>query len=215
MDESSDAWKRRWREGNIGFHQEDTNAQLIQFWSGLVPDECATVLVPLCGKTLDMLWLRSRGHRVVGVELSELAARAFFDEAELNARETRRGEYLVLDADGVEIWVGDFFSLTPDMIGTIDAWFDRAAIVALEPSLRRWYAEQISSLLHDESIGFMLTFEYPSEERDGPPFSVSFQDVEEAFSGLYRGELLDCLDLTEGNRWQLSRVLKPVVSLRR
>jgi len=212
---ANDGWKRRWREGNIGFHQEDVNAQLRQFWPELVPDESAAVLVPLCGKSTDMVWLVRRGHRVVGVELSELAARAFFAENGLRCSERTVDQFLVLESDGIEIWVGDFFALKSEMLPSLTAWYDRAAIVALEPAVRSAYAEQIARLLQREAVGFMLTFDYPAAEREGPPFSVSFADVEAVFGHAFATVQMDCLDLTEGNRWELSRVWKPVVSLRR
>lgn len=212
---ANDGWKRRWREGNIGFHQDDVNAELTRFWPQLVPDESAVVLVPLCGKSTDMIWLVRRGHRVVGVELSELAARAFFEDNGLRCSERTVGQFLVLESDGIEIWVGDFFALKPDMLPSLTAWYDRAAIVALEPAMRPAYAEQVDRLLQHDADGFMLTFDYPVNERKGPPFSVSFTDVEAAFGHAFTIRQLDCLDLTEGNRWELSRVLKQVVSLRR
>lgn len=212
---ANDGWKRRWREGNIGFHQDDVNGQLIRFWPQLVPDEAAVVLVPLCGKSTDMLWLVERGHRVVGVELSELAARAFFADNGLSCAERTMGQFLVLESDGIEIWVGDFFALEPDALPPLTAWYDRAAIVALEPSMRPAYAAQIERLLDPQADGFMLTFDYPIDERQGPPFSVSLADVEAAFAHAFTVVQLDCLDLTDGNRWELSRVLKPVLSLRR
>ena len=129
--------------------------------------------------------------------------------------ERTAGQFLVLESDGIEIWVGDFFALKPDMLPGLTAWYDRAAIVALEPSVRPAYAEQIGRLLAHEADGFMLTFDYPANEREGPPFSVSFADVEATFGHAFTIQQLDCIDLTEGNRWELSRVLKPVVSLRR
>ncbi len=215
MTRENKAWKRRWRDGNIGFHQEEVNPLLLEHWPKLVPDPTSTVLVPLCGKSLDLLWLRGRGHRVVGVELSELAARAFFEENKLNATERRRDSFLVLEHDGIEIWVGDFFALTAAHIGAVNAWYDRAAVVALEPERRSAYAAQVGSLLDTPAQALMLTFDYPMEERSGPPFSVSVDDVKRHFEPLFTVVPLDCIDLTEGNRWELSRVWKPVINLSR
>lgn len=214
MSDDNDAWIKRWEEGNTGFHQEEINAHLISHWERIVPDRQSTVLVPLCGKSKDMLWLRNRGHRVVGAELSELAARAFFLENDLVAEERQSGPFVVLSAGGIEIWVGDFFELTPQRVGKLDAWYDRAAVVALEPSVRQRYLAQLKLLLGSKAVGLMLTFDYPAEERNGPPFSVSFQDVEQIFGERFRLKLIDCVDLTEGNRWELSRVWKPVIELR-
>ena len=39
-----------------------------------------SIFVPLCGKTLDLIWLNEKGHTVMGCELSEVAAKQFFEE---------------------------------------------------------------------------------------------------------------------------------------
>ena len=215
MASENKAWKKRWRDGNIGFHQEQVNALLVEHWPRLVADTSSSVLVPLCGKSLDMLWLRQRGHRVVGVELSEIAARAFFAENGLNVTETSRDSFLVLEHDGIEIWVGDFFALTSNHLGTVSSWYDRAAVVALAPDRRGAYADQVASLLSANAQALMLTFDYPADERDGPPFSVSLEEVRSHFEPLFTVKSLDCIDLTDGNRWELSRVWKPVIHLSR
>ena len=70
-----DQWIERWREGRTGWHEVDGSALLRRHWPRLVRG--SRVLVPLCGKSVDMLWLASQGLEVTGVELSEIAARAF------------------------------------------------------------------------------------------------------------------------------------------
>lgn len=215
MAETSEDWLRRWVDGNTPFHQEAVNEQLVRHWPAVVEDANAAVLVPLCGKSLDMIWLRDRGHRVVGLELSAIAAADFFAENGMECTSESRGPFTVFAADGIEIWAGDFFEATSDLLGPLTAWYDRAAIVALPPSMRAEYAQQVSTLLGPKAAGFMLTFDYPAEEREGPPHSVSFADAQRAFSDAFDVTELDCLDLTEGNRWELSRVWKPVIGLRR
>ena len=71
-------WQARWAENQIGFHQRETNPYLERYWSQLQLPAGCQVLVPLCGKTLDMLWLAAQGHRVLGVELAERAVEDFF-----------------------------------------------------------------------------------------------------------------------------------------
>jgi len=213
------AWLRRWDEGRIGFHQDAVNPLLVEHWARLVPATESRVLVPLCGKSFDMLWLRQRGHSVVGVELSALACRAFFEENEISFVEELRGDLRVFLGQGVgsgiELICGDFFALQSADIGPVNSWYDRAAIVALPPSLWPRYVETLARLLPAGAPGFMLTFDYPQSERDGPPYSVAFDAVETQFGGLFEVELLDCLDFTADNRWELSQVLEPVIRLRR
>ena len=42
--------------------------------------------MPLCGKSLDLLWLRDQGHLVIGVELSATAFEDFCLENGIPAR---------------------------------------------------------------------------------------------------------------------------------
>src|SRR4030042_914462 len=75
-----DFWLERWQRNEIGFHQPEINAHLQDFWGQLAVPAGGQVFVPLCGKSRDLLWLRARGHRVLGVELSPIAVRDFFAE---------------------------------------------------------------------------------------------------------------------------------------
>ena len=52
----------------------------ISFLRGGVPDGTCSVFVPLCGKSLDMVWLLEQGFSVTGCEISELAVQQFFTE---------------------------------------------------------------------------------------------------------------------------------------
>ena len=63
---------------------QQINNHLISFWQQLnvVPD--CSVFVPLCGKSLDLLWLHQQGHVVLRIESSELAVNDFFVENGLN-----------------------------------------------------------------------------------------------------------------------------------
>ena len=76
-------WLQRWQEGQIGFHRSDVMPLLEKHWPSLQLPAGSRVLVPLCGKSLDMHWLAAQGHRVLGVELSPLAVTQFFEEAGL------------------------------------------------------------------------------------------------------------------------------------
>ena len=214
-----EAWAARWREGRIGFHQPVGNPELQAYWPTIVHDTAARVLVPLCGKTTDMLWLHQRGHSVVGVELSSLAAAAFFQENRLEVERREQDGFEVFKgcgtAHGIEIWCGDFFRMSVAQLGPLQAWYDRAALVALPPELWGPYAEKLADLLEPGAAALMATFEYDQEQWDGPPFSVSFKDVCGRFKGAFDVTLLETIDLTEGNRWEFTWVHKPVMALTR
>ena len=212
-----EAWTARWKEGRIGFHQGSINEELQAHWPSIVVDPTARVLVPLCGKSADMLWLHQRGHGVVGVELSSLAAAAFFEENGLEAKRSVQDGFEVFrgcgTAQGIEIWCGDFFRLSAAHLGTLQAWYDRAAVVALPPALWGPYAAKLAELLAPGASALMSTFEYPQAQRDGPPFSVSFADVQHHFGHGFDATLIETLDVTEGNRWELTRVHVPLIHL--
>ena len=219
MDAAIKAWNERWRDGRIGFHQEIINPQLIEFWPEIVPNHSARVLVPLCGKTSDMLWLHQRGHTVIGIEASALAAAAFFEENSVQVDRIRQDEFEIFkgrgSGSGLEIWCGDFFTLSKGQLGKIQAWYDRAAVIALPPTLWAPYAAKLSTLLMPDATALMLAFAYSQGDREGPPFSVSYEDVQQQFSDRFDVSLIQTLDLTKGNRWQYRWVHEPIIKLRR
>ena len=174
-------WRERWARNDIGFHQEDVNTFLADWWSKIAPREGA-VLVPLCGKSRDMLWLRAQGLRVIGVEVSELAVEAFFAENALAPARTAREGFSVWEVDGLTLWCGDFFALRPEWLEGVTAYYDRAALIALPPALRAVYIEQVARLLPRGTRGLVLTLEYNQIEMEGPPFSVERSELEQRFA---------------------------------
>jgi len=50
---TADYWLERWREGRTAFHLADANPRLIEH--SVVFSEASRVLVPLCGKSADLL----------------------------------------------------------------------------------------------------------------------------------------------------------------
>jgi thiopurine S-methyltransferase len=163
----SEPWKERWQEGRIGWHQPDGNASLRKHWR----EAGRRVLVPLCGKTSDLKWLADKGNDVVGVELSDLAIKAFFDEQGL--------DYDVLDGElpayqaresSITIFCGDYFELKSVRC---NAHYDRGALIAMPADKRAAYAAHTNTLLEEAAEQFVITLEYDQTVADGPPFSVS------------------------------------------
>lgn len=175
-------WHARWAANEIGFHQRTINEHLQRHWHNLALAQGSRVLVPLCGKSLDLLWLAEQGHAVVGVEISELAVAAFFRENSLQPRIRNEGRYSRWSCDGIKILCGDFFGLTPGMIGDLDGCYDRAALVALPDTLRPRYAEQLAALLPAGSHGLLVTMNYVQADMDGPPFAVPAREVAQLFA---------------------------------
>ena len=188
-------WHARWEEGDIGFHQETINPHLEQHWPRLNLPADMRVFVPLCGKTRDMLWLAGEGHRVVGVELSERAVRAFFEDNGLHPQVSEDGAFKRFAVDEIEILCGDFFALDAARLGPVEAVFDRASLVALPESMRRRYAEQMRRLLEPETTVLLVTFDYPQAEMDGPPFAVTEDEVHALYDAGFDVQRLAGVDL--------------------
>jgi thiopurine S-methyltransferase len=170
-------WQERWARNQIGFHLPEVNPYLQRHWPQLELVDGAKVLVPLCGKSLDLVWLASQGCHVMGVELSEQAVEAFFSEQGLAPQISRRGDFKVYQAGLIEVWCGDFFALDAQIVAGCSALYDRAALIALPPLMRAQYAERLTALLGRGCQGLLVTLDYDQVQKAGPPFAVSDAEV--------------------------------------
>ncbi len=160
---SNQRWKAKWKADDIAFHQPQIHPHLIRFWPRLALPEGATVLVPLCGKSLDLGWLHQQGHRVIGVELSHIAIAAFFAERGLQPQRQRLGRFQRYWAGTLELWCGDLFDLRREDLGEVAAVYDCAALTALPAASRGHYVRQLSSLLGTGGQMLLLTTESADE----------------------------------------------------
>jgi thiopurine S-methyltransferase len=192
-------WHERWQTGQIGFHQSAVHPLLERWWPTLGVRAGARVYVPLCGKSLDMAWLAQRGHRVVGSELSPIAVRDFFDGQGLEPARTTGGSFVRHTAGPFEILEGDALALTPELLGPVDAIYDRAALVALPPAIRADYATSLAGLATPGVPALLVAFEYPQEMKGGPPFSVEPEEIERLFGAAFGIETLECVDILAQN----------------
>jgi len=154
------SWLQRWSDNRIGFHQEKINSRLIQFWDRLGLNAGSRVFVPLCGKSLDMIWLKQSGYSVVGNELSEIACRDFFIENNLDYAESSFGKFNRYGGDDIVLLQGDFFDLTAENLESVSAVFDRASLIALPAEMRIQYANHLTSMLQSGSKVFLISMEY-------------------------------------------------------
>ncbi len=178
-------WIERWRDGQIGFHEGKPNKFLVTHAARITG---ARVLVPLCGKAEDLAYLASRGHEVIGIELVEDAARAFFAEHGVEPMEARRGTVTAYTANRVTILAGDLFTVTRADVGPIDAIYDRAALIALPSDLRRRYVDHLRVLAPAGTPALLVTLEYAQDQHAGPPFAVLEDEVRALYAS---AELID------------------------
>ena len=192
-------WVNKWELGETAFHQESVNESLRDWWPSLQSPAGGAVLVPLCGKSLDMRWLAEQGRKVVGIEVSPLACREFFDELRLEPQFEEAGEFLSYSAGPYRILEGDFFAATAKDLGPITGFYDRAALVAMPPEMQPDYVRQLLSLLPAGAVGLVNCLEYPPEVMEGPPFSIREATLRELLGPRCRVTRLSAREInTEG-----------------
>ena len=189
-----DFWLERWEKEEIGFHQDDYNPYLREYWQQLQLARGSRIFVPLCGKSRDMIWLNSQGFSVLGVELSEIAAKAFFDENGLTPQYSAHGKFDWHEADGIGILCGDFFDLDRAMLENVGAVYDRASLIALTPEMRERYISRMAAILPPGTRILLITLDYDEEEMQGPPFAVSKREVQELYGKYAKVALLAEID---------------------
>ncbi len=185
-------WHARWAHGEIGFHQPVVNPYLQRHWPELKDGlDRPRILVPCCGKSLDLGWLADQGAAVVGIELSNFAVESYYAESGVEAEVRHHFHYDHWQSGNVEILCGDLFDLDADDIGPVDAVFDRGALIAMPEDLRDRYNEAIRRLTGAPAIRTLLiTLDYPAGEMDGPPFSVTEDEVRQR----YQPARITCLE---------------------
>lgn len=190
-----DFWHQRWREGRIGFHQDRPTPLMLEYWPALALPRGSRVCVPLAGKSLDLAWLAGQGYRVLGIELSSLAVEAFFAAQQVTPQvhKSRYGRHYL--AGNVELICGDAFALDSEVVADCAAVYDRAALIALPPALRRRYVDELYALLPTGCRGLLITLEYPQHEKQGPPFSLRESEVRALYQRDWEVQLLDRRDI--------------------
>ncbi|MBY0417406.1 MAG: thiopurine S-methyltransferase [Pararheinheimera sp.] len=191
----SEFWHNCWQQQRIGFHQHEIQPLLPVVFSQLNWDPSKVIFAPLCGKSLDLWWLAEQG-KVIGAELSELACQQFYQQQEQPFSVLAQGDFQCFSHPAVDIWQGDYFGLTPELLGGIGLIYDRAALIALPSQMRIDYVQQLKRLCTAPVSLLLLSLEYPQEEMSGPPFSVTELEVRQLFDFAASIELMAIRNLT-------------------
>ncbi|MEX1081572.1 MAG: thiopurine S-methyltransferase [Halofilum sp. (in: g-proteobacteria)] len=187
-------WRDRWENQEIAFHQETVDPHLQALWPQIAPPAGAAAFVPLCGKSLDLHWLAQRGHRVVGVEISALAAEALFREHGLQPEIATRGAFQEFRHGPIRLLCGDFFDLAPNDLADVRLVHDRAALIALPEATRRTYAAKMGELLPRGAVILLITYDYPPAEMAGPPYPVTPAEIERIYGNAFAIKLVEDQD---------------------
>lgn len=206
-------WRKKWEARDLGFHQERPNPSLVRHIGELGLPKPGRVFVPLCGKTLDIAWLRSKGYLVAGCEIIVTAVEEFFRELDVIPRIEKIGDIHRYHHDGIDLFVGDIFRLTQETLGAVDGVYDRAALVALPKPMRHRYTAHLQEITRG-APQILICYEYDQTRVDGPPFSISPDEVREHY-GAERAVLLESSDVPGGMKgkcparesiWKVKRV---------
>ena len=190
-------WLQKWEKNEIGFHKSEANPVLVKYFAELSLLKGSRVFVPLCGKTLDISWLLSKGYRVAGAELAEMAVEQLFDELGVKPKISRIGKTSLYSAKDIDIFVGNIFDVSGEMLGSVDAIYDRAALVALPEEIRNRYTVHLKEIT-DKASKLLVTFEYDRNLMEGPPFSISKEEVDRHYSDSYDLSFLASNDVVGG-----------------
>lgn len=206
-------WTQRWTDQRTGWHSAHVNAVLQAHGDKLLsprqeePSESGggggggiRVLVPLCGKTVDMAYFANRDvvSDVVGCDGAELALTQFAQEhAELKiVKQEQDGDsgddgdgekqqctnYQVYKGEKITLLQGDFFALTKkDTDGKLfDAVLDRGSMVAIQPALRTSYVQTLQRLLAPRAKILLVAVEHDNKG-EGPPFCLLEEEIRQLF----------------------------------
>ncbi len=177
-------WHRRWETNQIAFHANDVNPLLVTYFQELSIVNGHRVFVPLCGKTLDIPWLLTSGYRVAGAELSPIAIEQLFAGLGMEPQVSSVGGVDHYRANNIDIFVGDIFDVSPTVLGPVDAIYDRAALVALPKALRDRYSAHLTELTN-AAPQLLICYQYDQRVMEGPPFSISHQEVHHHYGDRY------------------------------
>jgi len=75
-------------------------------------------------------------------------------------------------------------------LGPVDAIYDRAALVALPEEMRRRYSAHLMEIT-ERARQLLVVYEYDQSLMDGPPFSVSGDEVQGHYRDRYKVTLLE------------------------
>ena len=190
-------WHQKWEKNDIGFHLNEANPLLIKYFRELSLAEGSRIFIPLCGKTRDIAWLLNSGYCVAGAELSKKAIEQLFAELGVEPKISSVGELERYSATNIDIFVGDIFDLSSNNLGLVDAIYDRAALVALPVEMRNQYTAHLMQITN-KAPQLLICLEYDQSVVDGPPFSISYDEVNQRYTDRYELTLISSTNVAGG-----------------
>jgi thiopurine S-methyltransferase len=196
-------WHQKWERGEIAFHEARANHFLTEYFEKLHLAKGSRVFLPLCGKTRDIAWLLGRGYRVAGAELSELAINELFKELGVKPEISRLGKLNCYRAQDIDIFVGDIFDVSAGQLGPVNAIYDRAALVALPAGMREKYTAHLVNITA-AAPQLLITYEYNQQLIEGPPFSITADEVKQHYGSIYQAKSLESKSVAGGMKGKVA-----------
>jgi thiopurine S-methyltransferase len=210
-------WLIRWQKNQIGFHEAETNSHLKQYILSSNLKSGDTIFLPLCGKSADITWLAEQGFQVVGVELSAIAIQSYFSEQGLNYEQLESGPFVAYVSGNIRLLEGSFFDLQREDLADCSLVYDRAALIALEEPVRARYTDWMQSIMDDKADMLLVTLDYDQSEMNGPPFSVSTDEVVRHYGQAFQVHTMLQTEIVDDSpRWRskgLSSLVESVYQL--
>lgn len=198
-----------WSQGRTPWHLTKPHDFLIKhlhrLLNGRKVSDC-NILVPLCGKSVDLIWLKDQGFKqIIGVEGVRTAIQDFSSESGISLKETvLQGMDIPSfeSEDGrLKIILTDFFKLDhPSVNASVDCVWDRGSLVAILPEHRPQYTASIQRLLRKESSWRYLAAitEYDKSHMEGPPHSITHEELKGIFGLFADAEVIEVADVSSG-----------------
>jgi len=183
-------WHERWTLNDIGFHLDQVNPQLLKFWPKLKSTKADTVFIPLCGKSKDIIWLSKQVKQVYACELSQQAIDDFFNDNKIQPTISQHARYIKYQYANITIFCGDIFQLHREELESCTLVYDRASLIAFPGDMRQRYIETLEQLFPQPHKRLLITLEYKQSLMNGPPFSISVDDVKYVFATQYNVQCL-------------------------
>ena len=214
-------WSERWHQDDAFWHQQEVNAHLLHNLHALdavkataPPGRRPRIFVPLCGASVDMLYLHQQGWHVVGLDAVEQPLRSFVHDHQPHLQHVRdvpvsQGSGVVhIAAEHLDLFGVDYFSadVTAALLGgAVDAVWDRGSFVAIGVKQREAYVAKVLQLLtaRSEQPNWLLNaFDYNLDSAMvAPPHSLPREDIERLL-GAHAGRI-ESLDQHSGlARWE-------------
>jgi len=183
-----EGWNARW-ESNPSWHAEKARTEILDLMKSNVTDFTGKVFVPLCGASLDMIWLAEEGLQVVGVEVSRLAIDKFYQEIYVkdDYKITESSTTTIHKAGNITIYEADLYNceeLTNEP--AFDLIFDRASLIAINWEDREKYIDLMMRLLGkniSKMSYFLQGMDYNKGEHLGPPHIFNEVSCQHYFGG--------------------------------